>query len=139
MGFDSDFTQISAKKNGEWSLCSMGSVGDPAVCLHQVVAMLRRSANICFRMEYWARKFQCMLADIASATVSMLQRQTEVKNARICGENIVEYLILRLDNLASRCHPHARDLPPSHLGGEGADPAHQRCESGDEKINVSQF
>ena len=88
--------------------------------------MLRRSANISFRMEYWARKFQCMLADIASATVSMLQRclftcrQTEVENVSICGENIVEYLILRLDNLASRCHPHPRDLHPSHLGGSSS-------------------
>ena len=69
----------------------------------------------------------------------MLQRQTEVKNASICGENIVEYLILRLDNLASRCHPHPRDLHPSHLEGDGDEPARQRCESGDEKINVSQF
>ena len=87
--------------------------------------MLRRSANISFRMEYWARKFQCMLADIASATVSMLQRCSfhllqAVKIWSICGENIVEYLILRLDNLASRCHPHPRDLHPSHLGGSSS-------------------
>ena len=30
------------------------------------------------------------------------------------------YLILRLDNLASRCHPHPRDLHPSHLGGSSS-------------------
>ena len=107
--------------------------------------MLRRSANISFRMEYWARKFQCMLADIASATVSMLQRCSfhllqAVKIWSICGENIVEYLILRLDNLASRCHPHPRDLRPSRLGGEGDEPVNQRCQRSDEKeINVSQF
>ena len=63
----------------------------------------------------------------------MLQRQTEVKNASICGENIVEYLILRLDNLASRCHPHPRNLDASHLGGEGDEPAHQSWEGNDEK------
>ena len=133
--FTSYFFSIpfSKSKFADPPLCSCSSPSrhpcsppPQAGCLHQVVTMLRRSANISFRIEYLARKFQCMLADIASATVSMLQRclftcrQTEVENASICGENIVEYLILRLDNLASRCHPHPRDLHPSHLGGSSS-------------------
>jgi len=51
-------------------------------------------------------------------------------SANISFRMEVKYLILRLDNLASRCHPHPRDLRPTHRGGEGDEPVHQRKHGG---------